>query len=159
MKRINSIEAKRQLLGNHYYYVEGEANERFSPNVDESVYEIIEEKSKQLGVSRSVYLMYRLLDANMDDLLDLQYTNRDFINACRLNSNAKRSHKKNGKFAVENERVKYKNESIRRCKRIETRVTQRFLNEIKSRSTELSLLPSEYTALVFRYYDAIAYAN
>lgn len=146
-------EKREQLFGNYYYLVKPECTERFSPYVDSRTNKMIAEESKRLGVSKADYLLYRLLSADMDKLLDLKCMKPELIRSCKNQKNVIRSRDENGCFKKREGDICYSNPECCRSVRISMRLSSCCKKEIERRAEMLSLQPSEYVAFVFLYHD------
>lgn len=148
-----TMEKKQQFFGHYYDIVKSGNSVRLAPMVDKRTKNYVEEESRKLGISITEYMIYRLLSADIDDLLNEKLLNPEIYKTCRGRNNVQRKRSEKGCFISDKEGASYKNPEIRRDKRISMRVSSKCKEEIERRATELSLELNDFVALVFQYYD------
>lgn len=142
-----------QLFGNNYQFIDGKKDARFSPFISKVSDDLLTEKSEELGVGKTDYLLYRLLSVDMDELLDLKVTNPGIFQNVNFRSKVVRPRGEDGKYEKINVQVSTVNEEEQRNIRHEMRVTPRCKEEIANRAKELSLNDTEFVEFVLWYRD------
>ena len=155
MARMTSAksEKREQLFGNNYQLITMGEKERFAPYISERTNTLIERESQNLGVSKTDYMLYRLLSADIDELMDLKYMSPQIVESCCIRTNAERKHGENGRFVKREGEVVYADAEKARRIRMNMRISSVCKSEIERRAEELSVAVSEYIALVFLHYD------